>query len=161
MLKFYAEAEIETTAEVADIVISERVSSAPSRYTVGSIISMMKKNRIGTSATMAGTIEKLMDKNRPILTLKNGKYYSTALGRMYISCVPEELKELHLNECMEENLSLIHQGMMTKEELLQEVYQGVREHLAKEDYKKMSFARAVKSIKPSRQNYKKRRMHYE
>ena len=161
MLKFYADAQTGSKAELKDVSIRERVSSAPSRYTVGTIISMMEKNRIGTSATMAGTIEKLMDEKRPFLALKNGKYYSTALGRMYISCVPEELKEPHLNECMEEKLALINQGRMTKEELLQEIYQEVREHLAREDYKRMSFARAAKSRKPGRQSYKKRRIRYE
>lgn len=63
------------TVDIQDFQIKEKNSNPPPRYTYGTITLLMKKHQIGTAATMAATVEKLMDKKKPLLIEKNGKYY--------------------------------------------------------------------------------------
>ena len=142
---------------VKDVHILERVSEPPARYTVGTITNLMKKYHIGTPATMAATIEKLLDKDRPFLILNNGKYYTTPFGRMYISVIPEELKNPELRELMEYKLQQIREGNMSKEELLDEVMKELENNLSRDDFRKLSFSRGVKVKKSTKANYKRKR----
>lgn len=144
-------------AEITEIKIKERVSEPPSRYTVGSIIELMQKYNIGTSATRAATIEKLLDKKRPFLVLKNGKYYSSPLGRMYVAVVPEELRNAELTNDMEWKLQQVKEGALEKEDVLNEIYEEFHENMKNQDFKRMTFSRVEKVRKSSRDNYKKRR----
>lgn len=145
---------------VASMQIKERVSNPPSRYTVGTIIDLMQKYKIGTPATMAATIEKLLDEKRPFLVLQNGKYYSTPFGRMYVSVIPEPLKQPELTEQMEWKLQQIREGNFSKKEMITETMNELRENLAFPDYKRMSFQRSLKTKNVARANYKKKRRTY-
>lgn len=145
---------------VSDVRILERVSEPPARYTVGTITNLMKKHHIGTSATMAATIEKLLDENRPFLVLKNGKYYSTPFGRMYISVIPDALKNPELRELMEYKLQQIREGNLSKEELLEELTKELESNITRDDFRKMSFSRGIKAKKSTKANYKRKRGSY-
>lgn len=145
---------------VSDVRIRERVSEPPARYTVGTITNLMRQYRIGTPATMAATVEKLLDEKRPFLALKNGKYYPTPFGRMYISVIPDALKQPDLRELMEGKLQLIGEGSFSKEQLLDEVMQELEMNLHRDDFKKMSFSRGLKAQKSVKANYKRTRRRY-
>lgn len=147
----------ENKITLKEIHVKESVSSAPPRYTVGTIIELMEKYHIGTPATMAATIEKLLDSKRPFLVLENGKYYATPFGRMYISVIPEELKDPNLTEQIEWKLQQIREGKMTKEEMLEESMRELQNNLERTDFKRVSFERCVKVKKKSRANYKRGR----
>ena len=54
-------------------------------------IALMEKYNIGTSATRGDIIKKLQ--TRKFISMEKGKYISTELGRNFILCIPDELKE--------------------------------------------------------------------
>lgn len=145
-----------THIEIKEAQIKERVSSPPTRYNYGNIIEMMKNYHIGTPATMAATIEKLLDKEKPFLTVKNQKYYTTPFGRMYLSVIPDKLKDPELSEQIELKLSQVRRGELQKEDLIEDLLEELRENIRLDGYQKRSFQRCFIK-KPSRENYKKKR----
>lgn len=140
--------------------VKEKISSPPSRYTHGNITEYMQEKQIGTSATMASTIDKLLDEKRPFLIVKNGKYYSTPFGRMYISIVPEALKDPELRGQMEWKLNQVQSGELSKEEVLSELMNEFYDVMENAEFKTRSFARTLNVKKPSRANYKRKRVRY-
>lgn len=118
---------------VTDIKRLDKKTKPPMRYTVSSIITVMEQNGVGTSATRAEIIKKLMDNRAPYIRLDGGKYFSTALGRQYISAIPDVLKDIHLTQKFESSLQKISAGQLTKEEFIQQIYD---EELAILDYLK-------------------------
>lgn len=145
---------------VKECRIKEKVSSPPERYTYGSITKLMEDNQIGTPATMASTIDKLLDEKRPFLTVQNGKYYSTPFGRMYISIIPEALKAPELRAQTEWKLKQVRNGELSKEDVLSELMNEFYDVMGKTDFQTRSFARTLKVKKPSRGNYKRKRVRY-
>ena len=99
----------------------DKMTKPPARFTDKSIIALMEKNNIGTSATRAEIIKKLQNEKEPYLKREKGKYISTQLGRDYITILPEELKELAVTQRFEDALRAINEGTMTKEEFLQDL----------------------------------------
>ncbi len=156
----YEKAGIGDKMKIRQLHILERHRNPPPRYHVGSITDLMRKYRIGTPATMAATIEKLTSGEHPFLALKDGKYYTTPFGRMYITVVPEPLKDPDLTRDMEYKLQQIREGSLGKEEMIQELYEELRENLNISDFKKMSFARAAKGKRPAKAGYRKKRRSY-
>lgn len=144
--------------KLSQFQVKEKVSNPPVRYNYGSIIALMEEYKIGTPATMAGTIEKLLDEKHPFLTVKNGKYYSTPFGRMYISVIPRELKDPEFTAQMEWKLLQIRNGELHKAEVLEEVMNNLKENIKKTDFQRRSFQRCIQIKKPSRANYKRKRM---
>lgn len=108
--------------EIFSINALSKITKAPSRYTMSSIISLMEKKGIGTSATRADIIKKLMDAKSEYITLEKGKYISTELGRKYISVIPEVLKDTELTAKFESRLQDINERNLSKNEFLQEIY---------------------------------------
>lgn len=161
MIPFFQFKDVEEmrgrSAKIAEIKIKERVTEPPSRYTVGSIIELMQKHNIGTSATRAATIEKLLDEKRPLLVLKKGKYYSSPFGRMYVTVVPEELRNAELTNDMEWKLQQVKEGVLEKEDVVNGIYEEFRENMENQNFKRMTFSRVERVRSPSRDNYKKRR----
>lgn len=107
----------------------DKKTQAPSRYSVSSIISLMEKYRIGTSATRASIIERLMYSKSPYIVLKKGKYYGTELGHNYIALVPEELKSENLTADFEEQLAAIGDGKLSKDQMLNNVFKRIANNL--------------------------------
>lgn len=96
----------------------DKMTKPPARFTDKSIIALMEKNNIGTSATRAEIIKKLQNEKEPYLKREKGKYISTQLGRDYITILPEELKELAVTQRFEDALKAINEGTLTKEKFL-------------------------------------------
>ncbi len=137
--------------------IKEKISSPPERYTYGSITELMQKYQIGTPATMAGTIDKLLDEKRPFLTVQKGKYYSTPFGRMYISVVPEALKNPESRMQLEWKLKQVRNGELHKNEVLSGMINDFYDVMNGGEFQTRSFERCLSVKKPGRANYKKRR----
>lgn len=116
--------------EITEINLVSKKTTPPPRYTIDSIITLMQKYQIGTSATMAEIIKKLQNPKRQSIVLEKGSYQSTPFGRKYISVVPESLKSPELTREIEEKLSRIGEGNYTKEEFLHEIIQQLREYIA-------------------------------
>lgn len=107
-----------TPVSVDSKEISDKMTKAPGRYTIAGLIAVMEKYNIGTSATRAEHIKKLLNPGRAFITLEKGKYASTELGRQFIQIVPDELKDVKLTEHFEEDLKKVNMGEMTKEDFL-------------------------------------------
>ena len=98
--------------------ILDKMTKAPGRYTIAGLIAVMEKHGIGTSATRAEIVKKLLNPKRAFIMLEKGKYASTELGRRFISVVPDELKDVELTEHFEEDLKKVNMGSMTREDFL-------------------------------------------
>lgn len=140
--------------------VKEKVSTPPERYTYGSIIKKMEENQIGTPATMASTIDKLLDEKRPFLTVKDGKYYSTPFGRMYISIIPDALKDSALRAETEWKLRQVRNGELSREDVLSEQKNEFYEMMRRTDFQMRSFGRCLKVKKPGKSSYKRKRTRY-
>ena len=115
---------------VDDLKIMDKKTTAPSRYTVSSLISLMEKYKIGTAATRAEIIKKLMNPKRAYLKLEKGKYLSTPLGRAYIKVIPDKLKAPDLTMNFEEKLAMINSGQLEKEAFWEEIVAELKENIA-------------------------------
>lgn len=104
--------------KVDDVKFLSKMTRPPKRYTVSTLISVMEKYHIGTSATRADIIKKLQSPKHPFMVLEKGSYISTQLGREYMKVVPEALKSPDLTARFEEGLSQINKGILSKTEFL-------------------------------------------
>lgn len=111
--------------------ILDKMTKPPARYTVSSLIAVMEKYNIGTSATRAEIIKKLQNPKRPFVRMEKNKYYATSLGRDFISVVPEELKDTGLTERFELQLSQIEEGKLTKDQFLKDLLDDLKGNIEK------------------------------
>lgn len=107
--------------------IDEKITKAPPKYTVSSIIELMEKYHIGTPATRAEIIKKLIDKH--YITLKKTIYEATPFGNNYIKLVPDHLKSPELTKKFEEKLAEIHSGKLKKDVFLDSVIEDIRKDI--------------------------------
>ncbi len=114
---------------VDKLILTEGKTKPSSRYTPGTIIQLMKKYKIGTSATSASIVTTLL--NRGFIKLEKGNYVSTDLGRALISVIPAELKDPNLTIQFEENLQKVNCGELSKEQFLKEIDENVENNLRK------------------------------
>lgn len=103
----------------------------PKKYNDESIIKVMEKYNIGTSATRADIIMKLQNPKRQFIVREKGKYSVTELGEEYIRVVPAELKAPELTQQFEANLNKVNDGSMSKEEFLETLLSNIRENITK------------------------------
>lgn len=115
--------------KINETIIQDKKTVPPKAYTVGTIIKEMEKYNIGTPATRAEIIKKLMANNRQYITLQNGKYHSTDIGRAYIKAIPERLKEIEFTQQFEQGLSEVGEGKKTKEEFLNVLYEQTKKDI--------------------------------
>lgn len=109
--------------------IQDKMTKAPGRYTIAGLIAVMEKYSIGTSATRAEIVKKLLNPKRAFITLETGKYASTELGRKFIAVVPDKLKDVKLTEHFEESLEKINVGSLTKDTFLEELVSELKENI--------------------------------
>lgn len=103
----------------------------PLKYSDETIIKVMEKYGIGTSATRAEIINKLQNPKRQFIVRENGKYSATELGEEYIKVVPQELKAPELTKHFEEELSRVNEGSLDKEEFLGNLLKSIEGNIAK------------------------------
>lgn len=154
------EEKLDISVEVEALKIKEKDRKPPARYTNGTIIDLMQEYHIGTPATMAATIEKLLDEKRPFLTVQNGKYYSTPFGRMYISIVPDALKNDALKDEMEWKLQRVRNGELSKEQVLSDYLEEFSDIMENGEFQTRSFERCLNVRKPGKSSYKRKRTRY-
>lgn len=111
--------------------IADKKTVPPKKYNDETIIKVMEKYNIGTSATRADIIMKLQNPKRQFIVRENGKYSVTELGEEYICIVPEELKSPELTQQFEANLSRVNDGSMSKERFLEGLLSDIRKNIAK------------------------------
>lgn len=83
---------------VDKLEIRDKLTQPPHPYTISTLINVMEKYGIGTSATRAEIINKLQNPKRSYIKYEKNNYHSTILGRQLIDVVPEELKDPELTK---------------------------------------------------------------
>lgn len=115
------------TLTVEKSVLLSKQTKAPAAYNVASIIDLMETYNIGTSATRAEILKKLLGKGagekiyeeKAFLRLdKNKKYSVTELGKKILQIIPEQLKDPELTNHYETELKKISSGELDLQRFL-------------------------------------------
>lgn len=114
---------------VDSAAMPEKRTAAPKPYNDETIIRVMEKYGIGTSATRADIIKKLQNPERQFIVREKGTYKATPLGREYINIIPDKLKDPALTRHFEENLHRVNTGEITKDMFLDELRQEFEEDM--------------------------------
>lgn len=117
------------TVAVDSISMLEKKTVAPKPYNDETIVKLMEKYGIGTSATRAEIIKKLQNPDRQFIVREKGTYKATQLGRDYIKCIPDKLKDPALTRHFEGNLQRVNAGEITKAKFLDDLLQEFEEDM--------------------------------
>lgn len=117
------------TISVDQSAMTDRMTKPPKKYNDESIVKVMEKYNIGTSATRAEILNKLQNPKRQFLSRERGKYSATELGYEYIRVVPDKLKEPELTQRFEKSLQKINEGSLSKEDFLNGLIQDIRKDI--------------------------------
>jgi DNA topoisomerase-3 len=138
---------------VNSLSIKERSTNPKEHYTDASLLSVMehidreiddtdlkafvKQRGLGTPATRAGIIEKLIHLN--FVERSGKKLMATSLGIQLIEAVPPAVKDVDITAVWEQMLADIEKGKMSEDDLLQDVIQNITVLVALEQGSESSF----------------------
>lgn len=109
--------------EVKSFEQKDNLTTPPSRYNDGSLISKLDKIKVGRPSTFASTVEKIQE--RKFVEKQKGNLISTEFGnevlKKLIEGFPNEINESYTAK-VEEDLDLIAEGKKTKEEVMNEFW---------------------------------------
>ena len=125
--------------KVSSVSIVERFTKPKERFTEATLLSVMenidrvmeddelkqfvKERGLGTPATRAGIIEKLIQVG--YIERKGKQLISTSLGRKFIGAVPEAVKDIEMTAAWEQTLLDIEKGLASESDLLDDVIRNV------------------------------------
>lgn len=118
--------------------VNQELTSAPKLATEGSLLQQMEKHSLGTPATRAEIIEKLIKSE--LMERRGNALAVTPKGKQLLSLVNPSLVSPELTEKWEKDLEAIAQGKKTSQAFLKEIEQDTK--------------RLVAEIKDSKQEYK-------
>lgn len=104
---------------VKDIAMEERLTEPPLRYSEADLLGQMEKYGLGTPATRAEIIERLIETE--VVERKNGRFYSTQKGRQLMELVNEDLKSPELTAKWERELERIARGKANPKQFLKNI----------------------------------------
>ncbi|MFC1842578.1 type I DNA topoisomerase [Candidatus Dependentiae bacterium] len=111
----------------------QHFTQPPPKYTEGSLVKEMEKEGIGRPSTYAAILNTI--ESRKYVTLdKKKKFTPTELGFTVSNMLTKNLPEImniKFTALMEEDLDLIANGKMTRDELLREFYEKFKKDLEK------------------------------
>jgi DNA topoisomerase III len=139
---------------LAGVKLKEGQTQPPGRYTEASLLTIMEKHMLGTPATRADIIEKLLQSDT-IERMNGGRLQPTGKGKQLLELVVEELRQPELTAKWEAELERIAKGQGDPKAFLA----GIRSQTAKwveevkretKDYKphNLSHARCPECSKP-------------
>ncbi|MGZ0085686.1 DNA topoisomerase III [Caldibacillus thermoamylovorans] len=99
--------EGQTLAPV-QLELEQSFTEPPSRYSEADLLAQMEKYGLGTPATRADIIERLVETE--VVERKDGRFYPTKKGKQLIELVHEELKSPELTARWERELEAIARG---------------------------------------------------
>lgn len=91
-----------------DIVIEKGLTEPPSRFTEADLLTRMEKHGLGTPATRADIIERLLATE--VVDRQNGRFVPTKKGKQLIDLVNDDLKSPELTSRWEQELEAIARG---------------------------------------------------
>ncbi|EHP86074.1 DNA topoisomerase I [Methanotorris formicicus] len=117
--------------KVEKINIERKETKPPKRYTVASIIKELEARKLGTKATRAEIIDKLISRG---YVVEDGSLKVTDLGIAVIETLKKfcpEIIDEKMTRDLEEKLELIQNGKIKKDEVLNEAENKLKEILSK------------------------------
>lgn len=96
------------TYTVQSVQLESKLTEPPQRYSEADVLTHMEKHGLGTPATRAEIIERLIQTE--VVERNNGRFHTTAKGKQLIDIVNEELKSPELTARWERELEKIAQG---------------------------------------------------
>ena len=121
--------------QVEQTEVLDKKTQPKKRYTVEGILAMMEINHIGTGATRAEILKKLLTKKKgnPEAYLKQQKnvLISTGLARSFIRYIPEELRDIEMVSRIDKSLKQIEEGRLTKAEVLNQAVEELQHNLTR------------------------------
>lgn len=109
------------TLTVNKVDVEEKLTEPPLRLSEADLLGQMEKYGLGTPATRAEIIEKLVSSES--VERKNGRFHSTQKGKQLMDLVNEELKSPELTAKWEKELELIARGKAKPEVFLKKIRQ--------------------------------------
>jgi len=112
-----------TKGQLVSVILEkkEALTEPPLRYSEADLLSQMEKYGLGTPATRAEIIERLVETET--VERKNGRFYPTPKGKQLIELVNEELKSPQLTAHWEKELEAIARGNGDPKTFLQHIRQ--------------------------------------
>ncbi|WNB91196.1 DNA topoisomerase III [Bacillus sp. NEB1478] len=104
---------------VKDVNLEKKLTEPPARFTEADLLSRMEKYSLGTPATRADIIERLLGSE--VLDRKNNKLHPTPKGKQLIDLVNDELKSPELTAKWEQELEAIARGKGNPKEFLENI----------------------------------------
>ncbi|MET3729498.1 DNA topoisomerase-3 [Fictibacillus halophilus] len=104
---------------VKEVNAEKKLTEPPSRFTEADLLSRMEKYSLGTPATRADIIERLLGSE--VLDRKNNKLHPTPKGKQLIDLVNDELKSPELTAKWEQDLEAIARGKGNPKEFLENI----------------------------------------
>ncbi|KZE68912.1 DNA topoisomerase III [Fictibacillus phosphorivorans] len=107
------------TLSVKEVNAEKKLTEPPSRFTEADLLTRMEKYSLGTPATRADIIERLLGSE--VLDRRNNKLHPTPKGKQLIDLVNDELKSPELTAKWEEELEAIARGKGNPKEFLENI----------------------------------------
>ncbi|MCM3569195.1 DNA topoisomerase III [Neobacillus mesonae] len=104
---------------VKEGIMNQKWTEPPHRYSEADVLSQMEKYGLGTPATRAEIIEKLVESE--VVERKNGRFHPTKKGTQLIELVNDELKSPKLTAKWEQELEGISKGKADPKVFLQKI----------------------------------------
>lgn len=104
---------------IRGIQMEERLTEPPLRYSEADLLGQMEKYGLGTPATRAEIIERLVETE--VVERQNGRFYSTQKGRQLMDLVNKDLKSPELTAKWEKELELIARGKANPKQFLKNI----------------------------------------
>jgi len=99
--------------------LNQKWTEPPHRYSEADVLSQMEKFGLGTPATRAEIIERLVDTE--VVERQNGRFHPTKKGKQLIDLVNDELKSPELTAKWEQELEKISKGKADPKAFLQNI----------------------------------------
>ncbi len=138
-----------------EILMIEKLTTPPKRYTQGSIIEEMEKRKLGTKATRSGILQTLYDRNyisgKSIEVSKLGETVIKALRDFCPKIISEQLTMK-----LEEEMELVRKEKKSREEVIEESVEVLMENLNEiKKNEKMMGRELLKGLMDSRKEERK------
>lgn len=99
--------------------INQKWTEPPQRYSEADVLAQMEKYGLGTPATRAEIIERLVETE--VVERQNGRFHPTKKGKQLIDLVNDELKSPELTAKWEQELEKISKGKADPKAFLQKI----------------------------------------
>ena len=134
--------------------IKEEGSKPKNRYTIASLLELMRVYNIGTGGIRETILKEIItakEGNKTSYIMKKGKYfYSTKFGRQINEIIPEKLRSLEFISKIDLCLRNIEVGRLDKINFLKEIEKTVKEDINKmkiEEHSKLTVNKTAENFK--------------